>query len=255
MHMSPRYIGLDPNQVVWSNLRIQWWERVIRNGATITFVVALVIFWAIPVAAVGAISNINFLIQKVPFLKFIDSIPTVILGVITGLLPSVLLAVLMALLPIVLRCKFSLGTGGELQVDRFSFRDGKAWWRTDNRGDRTQDTKFLLRFPGCPSLPCNNRCLFSVECGGKNPGSTVVRPTVAGQQSPQGVKLLLLLYNFAGPDICFRRPSSDCWFDCGQATWHVPRQFTTKDVYPLGNSLWFGMGDHSAAYVVIGSDW
>lgn len=103
--MSPRYIGVDPGQVVWSNLRIMWWERVIRNFVTIGFICALIIFWAIPVAAVGAISNINFLIQKVHFLSFINDVPTVVKGVITGLLPAVLMSVLMAMLPIVIRCK------------------------------------------------------------------------------------------------------------------------------------------------------
>lgn len=105
--MAPRYIGLDPNEIIWSNLRIKWWELIIRNAATVGFVVALIIFWAIPVAAVGAISNINFLTNKVPFLRFINDIPQAILGVITALLPAVLLAVLMALLPIVLRRKLT----------------------------------------------------------------------------------------------------------------------------------------------------
>jgi hypothetical protein len=44
---------------------------------------------------------------EVPFLQFIDDIPSVILGVVTGLLPSILLSVLMALVPIVCRCKFT----------------------------------------------------------------------------------------------------------------------------------------------------
>ena len=103
LHMAPRYIGIRPEEVIWKNLRIKWWERVLRTIATTAFVVALIVFWAIPVAAVGAISNINALTEKVPFLKFITHIPPVILGVVTGLLPVVLLAVLIALVPIILR--------------------------------------------------------------------------------------------------------------------------------------------------------
>jgi calcium permeable stress-gated cation channel len=103
LHMAPRYIGVNPTQVIWSNLRIMWWERVIRNFATIAFICVLIIFWTIPVAFVGSISNIDSLIQKLPWLDFILSIPTAIRGVITGLLPSVLLSVLMALLPIIIR--------------------------------------------------------------------------------------------------------------------------------------------------------
>lgn len=103
LHMSPRYIGLDPTQVIWANLRIKWWERLGRHAATIAFVCVLIIFWAIPTAAVGAISNINALIDKVHFLSFINSVPSWIKGVITGLLPVVLMSILISLVPIILR--------------------------------------------------------------------------------------------------------------------------------------------------------
>ncbi|KAJ5213199.1 hypothetical protein N7449_000368 [Penicillium cf. viridicatum] len=109
LHMSPRYIGLDPTQVIWSNLRIKWWERLGRSAATLAFVCAMIIFWAIPTAVVGAISNIDSLTSIVPFLKFIDSVPSWIKGVITGLLPTVMMAVLMALVPIILRLMAKLG--------------------------------------------------------------------------------------------------------------------------------------------------
>ena len=84
LHMSPRVIGFAPEDVVWDNLSITWRSRVIRNILTIAAVVVTIIFWSIPVAVVGCISNINFLTQKVHFLSFINHIPTVILGVVTG---------------------------------------------------------------------------------------------------------------------------------------------------------------------------
>ncbi|KLJ06515.1 hypothetical protein EMPG_10083 [Blastomyces silverae] len=126
LHMAPRYIGLNPTDIIWSNLRIKWWELIIRNAATIGSVVALIIFWAIPVAVVGAISNINFLTEKVPFLRFINDCPPVILGLITALLPAVLLAVLMALLPIILRAMARFGgcpttAAAELRTQNFYF--------------------------------------------------------------------------------------------------------------------------------------
>lgn len=103
LHMSPRVVGLQPGEVIWKNLGITWKTRTIRNILSIGIVVVTIIFWSIPVAVVGSISNVNFLATKVPFLSFILDIPKVILGVITGLLPSVALAVLMALLPPFLR--------------------------------------------------------------------------------------------------------------------------------------------------------
>lgn len=103
LHMSPRYIGINPEEVIWKNLQLKWASRIVRNIITTAFVVALVIFWAIPVAFVGAVSNISALIQIAPWLAWIDKIPSFLLGVIQGLLPAILLGVLMALLPIILR--------------------------------------------------------------------------------------------------------------------------------------------------------
>lgn len=103
LHMAPRVIGIDPSEVIWSNMRLQWWERLVKFAATTAFVVALVIFWSIPVAVVGLVSKVDYLTEKLPWLGFINDIPKPILGVITGLLPAVALAILMALLPIILR--------------------------------------------------------------------------------------------------------------------------------------------------------
>ncbi|OCK81523.1 DUF221-domain-containing protein [Lepidopterella palustris CBS 459.81] len=103
LHMSPRFTGMSPEEVIWSNLKIQWYSRVIRGFATTGAVVATIIFWSIPVAFVASISHVDALIKVLPWLSFINKIPKAILGVVTGLLPVVLLAVLMALLPIYLR--------------------------------------------------------------------------------------------------------------------------------------------------------
>lgn len=111
LHMAPRFTGMNPNEIIWKNLRIKWWERVLRQLATTGFVIALIIFWAIPVALVGTISNINYVISIPAFswLSFINKLPHVLLGLITGLLPVVLLALLMSLLPIILRQMAKLG--------------------------------------------------------------------------------------------------------------------------------------------------
>ena len=110
LHMSPRFIGINPEEVIWKSLNIHWASRIVRNIATSAIVFALIIFWAIPVAFVGALSNISSLSKPtngkpalLPWLSFINKIPAVILGLVQGLLPAVLLAVLMALLPIFLR--------------------------------------------------------------------------------------------------------------------------------------------------------
>jgi calcium permeable stress-gated cation channel len=105
LHMAPRYTGMTPGEIIWSNLRIAWWERVMRFTATTAATVAVIIFWSIPVAIVASFSNINYLIDSFTWLEFLRKIPPVIFGVVSGLLPVVLLVVLMILLPIFLRCK------------------------------------------------------------------------------------------------------------------------------------------------------
>lgn len=103
LQMSPRYIGITPKDVVWKSLAMPWWQKVIRRYAVLAFVTALIIFWAIPVAVVGVISNISYLEQQFTWLSFLNKVPSVIMGVITGLLPSVALSILMSLVPVIMR--------------------------------------------------------------------------------------------------------------------------------------------------------
>ena len=92
-----KFIGDSPKDINWPNMSMTTKERRIKRLLANTFLTLLIIFWAIPVAVVGCISNINFLTEKVPFLKFINNLPNVLMGLITGILPTVALAVLMSL--------------------------------------------------------------------------------------------------------------------------------------------------------------
>lgn len=104
LQMSPRYIGVHPSEVIWGSLTISWWQRVVRRFAVVGFIAALIVFWAIPVAAVGLISNVTYL-EKFSWLAWLKDIPSWIMGVISGLLPSVALSILMSLVPIIMRRK------------------------------------------------------------------------------------------------------------------------------------------------------
>lgn len=102
-HMCPEIVGVSPPEIVWTSLRMKWWERVVRKFGVQAFISAMVIFWAIPAAAVGTISNITLLSEKVSFLSWIMLLPSPILGLIQGLLPAVALAFLMSLVPGIVR--------------------------------------------------------------------------------------------------------------------------------------------------------
>ncbi|GME86639.1 unnamed protein product [Ambrosiozyma monospora] len=102
-HFMPKHIGVSPDDIIWGNMRLYWWERLPRSTAAISAIIASIIFWAIPVAFVGMISNITYLTNMVHFLKFIYNMPKVFLGLITSLLPTVMLSVLMMVLPMFIR--------------------------------------------------------------------------------------------------------------------------------------------------------
>lgn len=108
LHMTPRYIGIAPREVIWSALNLSWWQRIVRKFLVKGGIAALIIFWSIPSALVGTISNITYLSSMIPFLGFIDELPDIIKGILAGLLPSAALALLMALVPIICRSTYSV---------------------------------------------------------------------------------------------------------------------------------------------------
>ncbi|KAJ9666769.1 phosphate metabolism protein 7 [Coniosporium apollinis] len=101
--MVPRQIAVPPKEIVWKNLRMTAYEANVRWILATGLICAMVLFWSIPVSLVGVLSNINYLAEKVPFLRFVDNLPSSVLGVITGLLPTILLAALLALVPMIFR--------------------------------------------------------------------------------------------------------------------------------------------------------
>jgi hypothetical protein len=105
-----RQMGVLPEEVIWDKLGMSSKNRFARKVLATLAISLLILFWSIPVAIVGIISNVNYLTANVPFLAWIDNIPPVILGVVTGLLPTILLAVLMAMVPIICRCKSALAS-------------------------------------------------------------------------------------------------------------------------------------------------
>lgn len=96
-----RYMGAHPNNINWGNMNMSKTSRMLRKIGVMTFVILMTIFWAIPVAAVGGLSNLNTLEQKLPALKVLDKLPSVVTGIIQSILPTVALAILIALVPII----------------------------------------------------------------------------------------------------------------------------------------------------------
>ena len=102
-HMVPDIVGVTPQEIVWDSLRMRWWEKIVRRFAIQAFIAVLVIFWSIPCLIVGLVSQVKFLTKVIPFLFWIEKLPDVILGLISGLLPAVALSLLMSAVPFIMR--------------------------------------------------------------------------------------------------------------------------------------------------------
>ena len=98
-YLSDQYLDCHPDDIVWSNLNLNPYEKRTRKVLFWALTMATVIFWTALVALVGAISNLDGLKKKVKFLSWIDSIPDQAQGFIKSILPTAMLALLNMLLP------------------------------------------------------------------------------------------------------------------------------------------------------------
>jgi hypothetical protein len=120
LQLAPRILGIRPDEIVWSALRMRWWERIIRRFAIMGLVTAAIIFWSIPSALIGIISNISFLAKNIFFLKWIISLPKPILGFLQGFVPAMALSFWMSLVPSMLRvCAIQAGIPSLVLVELF----------------------------------------------------------------------------------------------------------------------------------------
>ncbi|KAH8912578.1 DUF221-domain-containing protein [Coniochaeta sp. PMI_546] len=102
--MSPRIVEISPDDVIWDNMAIKWWDEWARKFIVFAVVVGMVVLWTFPVAFTASLSQIDSLIRQYSWLGFLQNNATVYSAVkaIAGVLPAILLAVLLALVPIIL---------------------------------------------------------------------------------------------------------------------------------------------------------
>lgn len=97
--LQPKFIGVQPKEVIWQNLNLEPAIRVSYSYIAIAVAVATIVLWSIPVGIIGTISNLSYLTDKVRFLQFLNDLPAPILGLITGLLPPLLLSTVVSYVP------------------------------------------------------------------------------------------------------------------------------------------------------------
>ncbi|CCK72452.1 Phm7p KNAG_0K00870 [Huiozyma naganishii CBS 8797] len=159
-----KIVGVAPEDINWGNLNLTRWERYARYIGANTFLTAMIIFWAIPTAVVGCISNVNFLTEKVPFLRFINNMPTFLLGIITGLLPTIALAVLMSLVPPIIKLAGNISgiltkqeLGAYMQTWFYAFQVVQVFLVTTLASSASATVEQIINHPGdAMTLLANN---------------------------------------------------------------------------------------------------
>lgn len=124
--MAPRVVEISPNDVIWDNMSLRWWERYIRTALIVILVGGLIVGWAIPVSFTGFLAQLNSLADLFEWLRWIKTLPQWLISLIQGVMPPIVLAGLMALLPVILRALAKEqgvpnGMGVELSVQNYYF--------------------------------------------------------------------------------------------------------------------------------------
>ena len=68
-------IEVIPEDIEWNNLKMSPYQRKIRKVISWALTIGLIIIWAIPVAFVGLVSNVDTLCSTAPFLAWICDLP------------------------------------------------------------------------------------------------------------------------------------------------------------------------------------
>lgn len=124
--MAPRIVEISPDDVIWDNMSISWWERYLRTFGILTLVCGMVVGWAFPVAFTGLLSQLSYLERALPWLAWLSRLPGWLFSAIQGILPPLFLSILIALLPLILRflCRAQgvhTGMAIELKVQNYYF--------------------------------------------------------------------------------------------------------------------------------------
>ncbi|KAJ7559065.1 hypothetical protein O6H91_04G068400 [Diphasiastrum complanatum] len=91
----------QPKDVVWENILIPFYERLIRQAVVYLIVFLTVVFYMIPVAFISAVTTWDNLEIALPFMKTIGKVGA-LHAILQAYLPQIALSVFLALLPMFL---------------------------------------------------------------------------------------------------------------------------------------------------------
>lgn len=83
--MSPRYLHVAPHEIIWPNMGLTTMWRFIRACIALVLFVAIVIFWGIPATFLSILSQLESLRSQVGYLAWLQSWPTWLVSLISGM--------------------------------------------------------------------------------------------------------------------------------------------------------------------------
>jgi hypothetical protein len=124
--MAPRILDVHPNDVIWDNLALGWWQRWIRMCIGLSASTGLIVLYAVPVAFTSFLANLDVLASNVSWLSWLADWPETVKSVVQGVLPPAFLQVILLLVPVLYRCIMhfqgaSTGSVRELGVQTWFF--------------------------------------------------------------------------------------------------------------------------------------
>ncbi|QIW96164.1 hypothetical protein AMS68_001682 [Peltaster fructicola] len=101
LQMAPRLVEISPDDVIWDNMSIKWWERYVRTLAVLGLSVALIILYVVPVSFSAALANLGTIGTTYPSLSFLNDLTTTAKSVIQGIGPPLILSITLLLVPMI----------------------------------------------------------------------------------------------------------------------------------------------------------
>ncbi|KAL8795394.1 MAG: hypothetical protein Q9195_002135 [Heterodermia aff. obscurata] len=116
--MSPRFVEVSPHEIIWPNMGVTSFGRLIRTIIAIILFAAMLFLWGIPTTILGSLSQLGNLSYSVAWLHWLQQWPGWIIGLISGPLVSILLALLIQLVVPALARKLAVLVGAPTRSKR-----------------------------------------------------------------------------------------------------------------------------------------
>ncbi|KAF5658162.1 duf221 domain-containing protein [Fusarium circinatum] len=99
LQMCRQVMGVKPGEIVWSSLRIKWWERLLREFVVAIVIGGCVIVWIMPIIFVEFVTSVPIVGQ----VDGVSELPRLAVNAISGLGRALLMWILLEFVPFLMR--------------------------------------------------------------------------------------------------------------------------------------------------------